>query len=162
MIQNTVRVVQRTTFYVSIVGTLAVLIMMLLTVADVMGRSFFIRPITGTYELSRYLLVVIVLLGIGYAQQTGRHVAVNYFVSKLPPRGRFVFEAMGTVLGLVFFSLVAWRGWEGGWDAVHAKTVSDTLRISTFPFEFLVAVGAFFLCIELLLKLLSLISLKKT
>jgi TRAP-type transport system small permease protein len=160
-IQDAIRIAQRIVFSCCVVGAVAMLFMMFLTVADVIGRSFFTWPITGTYELSRYFLVVIVLLGIAYAQQTGQHVAVDYFVLKLPPRGQFVFEAISTSLGLVFFALVTWQGWEGGWNSVQTQSVSDTLHIPSYPFEFLIAVGAFFLCIELLLKLVTLMSPKK-
>ena len=155
-IKDTVRILQRIVFFLCVIGAVAMFLIMLLTVADVIGRSLFTRPIIGTYEISRYFLVVIVLLGIGYAQQTGQHVAVDYFVSKLPPRGRFVFENMATLLGLAFFALVTWEGWKGGWNSIHSKLVSDTLRIPLYPFEFLIAVGAFCMCIELLLKLVTL------
>jgi TRAP-type C4-dicarboxylate transport system permease small subunit len=160
-IQDTVRILQRAVYYLCIIGAIVMLFMMFLTVADVIGRSFFTWPITGTYELSRYFLVVTVLLGIAYAQQTGQHIAVDYFVSKLPLRGQFIFEAIATFLGLVFFALVTWQGWKGGWNSVQAKMVSDTLHIPSFLFEFLIAVGAFFLCIELFLKLLTLSSSMK-
>ena len=160
-IQGTIKILRRADFYLCIIGGVAMFFIMLLTVADVVGRSFFTWPITGTYELSRYFLVVIVLLGIGYAQQTGQHIAVDYFVSKLSLRGQFFFEATATFLGLVFFALVTWQGWKGGWNSVQAKTVSDTLNIPLYPFEFLIAVGAFFLCIELLLKLVTLRSSMK-
>jgi len=161
-IQNITQIAQRIVFSCCVVGAVAMLFIMFLTVADVIGRSFFTWPITGTYELSRYFLVVTVLLGIAYAQQTGQHVAVDYFVSKLPVRVHFIFEVISTSLGLVFFALVTWQGWEGGWNSVQAKSVSDTLHIPLYPFEFLIAVGAFFLCIELLLKLVTLKKSKKS
>ena len=155
-IQGTIKILRRADFYLCIIGGVAMFFIMLLTVADVIGRSFFTWPITGTYELSRYFLVIIVLLGIGYAQQTEQHIAVDYFVSKLPLRSQFFFEVTANFLGLVFFALVTWQGWKGGWDSVKTKTVSDTLHIPSYPFEFLIAVGSFFLCIELLLKLVTL------
>jgi len=162
MIQDTVRVLHKATFYLCTISAVAMFFTMLLTVGDVVGRSFLTRPITGTYELSRYFLVVMVLLGIAYAQQKGQHIAVDYFISKLSSRGRFVFDVVGTVLGIVFFALVTWQGWLGGWDAVHAKTVSDTLHIPSYPFEFFIAIGSFFLFIELVLKLVTLKIVKKS
>ena len=82
-------------------------------------------------------------------------MAVDYFVSKLPPRGQFIFEYIATALGLVFFALVTWQGWKGGWHSMHSKLVSDTISIPIYPFEFLIAVGAFCMCTELFLKLVS-------
>ena len=161
-IKDIVKILHKIVFFLCVIGAAAMFFVMLLTVADVIGRSFFTRPIIGTYEISRYFLVVIVLLGIGYAQQTGQHVAVDYFVTKLPPRGQFVFENIATLLGLAFFALVTWEGWKGGWNSIHSKLVSDTIHMPLYPFEFLIAVGAFCMCIELLLKLVTLrISMKR-
>ena len=105
--------------------------------------------------------VVMVLLGLGYAQETGQHVAVDYFIGKLPKRGRLGFEVVGTGLGIVFFALVAWQGWKGGLSAIQVRTVSDTLHIPSYPFEFMIAVGSFFLFLELIIKLLTLTVLNK-
>jgi len=154
-VEGTVKMLHKIVFFLCVIGAVAMFFIMLLTVADVIGRSFFTRPIIGTYEISRYFLVVIVLLGIGYAQQTGQHVAVDYFVSKLPPRGQFVFENIATALGFVFFALVAWQGWKGGRHSMHSNLVSDTISIPLYPFEFLVAVGALCMCVELFIKLLT-------
>ncbi|MFH1487948.1 MAG: TRAP transporter small permease [Pseudomonadota bacterium] len=154
-VEDTVKTLHKIVFFLCVIGAVAMFLIMLLTVADVIGRSFFTRPIVGTYEISRYFLAVIVLLGIGYAQQTGQHVAVDYFVSMLPPRGQFAFENLATALGLVFFALVAWQGWKGGWHSLHANLVSDTISMPLYPFEFLIAVGALCMCIELFLKLVT-------
>jgi TRAP-type C4-dicarboxylate transport system permease small subunit len=160
MVRTIKKTLRKVNFYLCVVGAIGMFILMLLTVADVIGRSFFAWPVTGTYELSKYFLVIMVLLGIGYAQEKGLHVAVSYFVSKLPVLGRSVLERITTLIGLIFFSLVTWQGWRGGIEAIHNKTVSDTLHIPSFPFEFLIAAGSFFLCLELLLELLTPQSLK--
>jgi TRAP-type C4-dicarboxylate transport system permease small subunit len=83
------RVLQKMSRGIAFGGMFLLIPMMLLTTADVMGRSFFRRPITGTYELSSYLLAVFILLGIAYTYQVGGHVRVTMFVSKLPDRRAF-------------------------------------------------------------------------
>jgi TRAP-type transport system small permease protein len=152
--------IKKINYGLCIISAIAMFFVMLLTVSDVIGRGFLNQPINGTYELSRYFLAVMTLLAIAYTQQSGQHIAVDYFVNRLSPRRRFVLNIVITVLGLTFFSLVTWQGWEGGWDSIQTKVCSDTLRIPLFPFEFLVAVGAFFLCIELLFELVTMKSVQ--
>jgi len=155
-IQEATRKVQRIVFFCCAAGALAMFLLMLLTTLDVIGRSFFNRPITGTYELSRYALVVMVLLGIGYVQQGNQHIAVDLFVNKLSRSGQFVIELIGTLMGLGFSLLVSWQGWRSGLESMHNKTVSDTLHIPAYPFEFLIGLGATFLSIELIIKVVTL------
>ena len=155
-VQETIKILRRADFYLCIIAGVAMFFIMLLTVADVIGRSFFTWPITGTYELSRYALVVMVLLGIGYVQQGNQHIAVDLFVKKLSRSGQFVTEIIGTLMGLGFSLLVSWQGWRGGLESMHNKTVSDTLHIPAYPFEFLIGLGATFLSIELIIKVVTL------
>ena len=155
-IQGTIKILRRADFYLCIIAGVAMFLIMLLTVADVIGRTFFTWPITGTYELSCYALVVMVLLGIGYVQQGNQHIAVDLFVNKLSRSGQFVIELIGTLMGLGFSLLVSWQGWRGGLESIHNKTVSDTLHIPAYPFEFLIGLGATFLSIELIIKVVTL------
>jgi TRAP-type C4-dicarboxylate transport system permease small subunit len=73
-LRTVTEILRRIVFFCCVAGAVAMLFMMLLTVADVIGRSFFTWPIPGTYELSRYFLVVIVRLGIAHAQQLPPHL----------------------------------------------------------------------------------------
>jgi len=155
MAQSIVRAIHRIVYYVCIIGMACLLIMMLLTTGDVVGRSIFLRPIPGTVEITQFMLSVIVLLGLAYAQQTRQHVRVDLFISKFAPLYRIIIDIIFTLMAFVFIALLAWQGWEGGFTAVELETTSDILKFPTYPFEFLVAIGAFLLAIELLLKVIK-------
>lgn len=133
-------------------GMFLLIPMMLLTTADVIGRSIFRRPITGTYELSSYLLAVFILLGIAYTYQVGGHVRVTMLVSKLPDRVALLVSIITTLLSLFIITVLAWQGWVLGWEE---KTVSEQLRIPELPFRLLVCLAAVFLWFELLFDLLA-------
>ena len=131
-------------------GMFLLIPMMLLTTADVIGRSYFRWPITGTYELSSYLLAVFILLGVAYTYQVGGHVRVTMFVSKLPDRIAIGVSIITTLLSLFIVAVLAWQGWVLGWEE---KTVSEQLRIPELPFRLLVFLAAVSLWIELLIDL---------
>jgi TRAP-type C4-dicarboxylate transport system permease small subunit len=144
--------------YISFVGMAALMAMMLITALDVAGRVFFNKPIPGTFELSDYLLTVSVLLSIGFAQQQNRNVRVDLFLKKMPNLAQTVTEIIWTFLSIALLSLVTWQGIIGGIEAINNTSVSDILRVPSFPFRFLIAVGAFLLALELLIKLILLIA----
>jgi TRAP-type C4-dicarboxylate transport system permease small subunit len=144
------RVLQKMNRGIAFGGMFLLIPMMLLTTADVIGRSYFRRPITGTYELSSYLLAVFILLGVAYTYQVGGHVRVTMFVSKLPDRIAIGVSIITTLLSLFIVAVLAWQGWVLGWEE---KTVSEQLRIPELPFRLLVFLAAVSLWIEILIDL---------
>ena len=121
--------------------------LMIMTAVDVVSRDVFNHPIPGTVELSQYMLAIFILLGFAYTQQVKAHVAVSIIISRLPQNARFILNLITTLMGLFIFFILAWQGLVVG---VEERTVSDMLRIPQYPFRILVAVAAFFVCLELL------------
>ena len=134
--------------WISGVGAVFLIPLMLVTAADVVCRNLFNRPIMGVVESSGYLLAVFILLGLGYTEQVKAHVRVAIMTSRLSPRAQLVLNIMTTLVSLFIFSILAWQGLVVG---VQERTVSDSLRVPQYPFRLLVAVGAFFVCLELLI-----------
>jgi len=143
-------VTQRLTRSLCSVGMFLLIPMMLLTTCDVIGRASWARPITGTVELSSYMLAVFILLGLAYTHQVKGHVRVSFLISRLPPRVQLVLEIITILLSLFIIAILAWQGWT---VAIEERSVSDMLRIPQSPFRLLVAVAAFFLCLELVIDL---------
>lgn len=144
------RAIERAIRLAAAAAAVAVLPLMLLTTADVVGRDFFGRPVPGTYELSEYLLAVAVLLGAAYTQQTGGHVAATFVVGRFGPRAQAVCRALTLTLCLLVVGALAWQGFALGADEIG---VSDQLRIPRAPFKMLVGVGASLLWCQLLFDL---------
>lgn len=148
------RNIQRMTKALSYVGMFLLIPMMLLTSAEVVGRSVWGRPIPGSLELSSYLLAIFILLGIGYTHQMKGHVRVTMFISRLPDKVAAGLDIITTLLSMFIIGILAWQGWVVGWEET---AVSDMLRIPQYPFRLLVSVAAACLWLELLVDLIGLI-----
>jgi TRAP-type C4-dicarboxylate transport system permease small subunit len=146
--------IQRFNLYISMAGMSLIIPLMLLTTGDVIGRGFFRKPIPGTFELSEYLLAVLILLGAAYTQQVKGHVGVDFITSRLSPRLRKICQIITTLLSLFIIAIVVWQGFLQG---MSERTVSEILRIPQYPFRLLVAIGGFLLWLELLIDLIGLI-----
>jgi TRAP-type C4-dicarboxylate transport system permease small subunit len=146
------KTVQMASYGACFIGMFLAIPLMLLTVGDVMGRSFFNKPIPGTFELSEYMLAVIVLLGAAYTQQVKGHVGVDFLTSRYSPRAQAALQAVTTLAGLLIITILVWQGYLEG---IHEKAVSDQLRVPQWPFKLLVAVGGLLLWLELLLDFIS-------
>ncbi|RPJ10637.1 MAG: TRAP transporter small permease, partial [Deltaproteobacteria bacterium] len=98
--------IHRLTFYVSGVGMVFLVPLMLLTTGDVISRGFFNKPIPGTMELSEYILAVFILLGAAYTQQVKGHVGVDFLTPRLSPHIQVACEIITTVLSLFIIGIV--------------------------------------------------------
>ncbi len=132
------------------VGMLFSLPLMFLTVLDVAGRAFLGKPMPGSFELSEYMLSVLILLGAAYTQQVKGHVGVDFLTKRFSPKLQALCGALTTSACLFIVSIVVWQGYV---DAMAETAVSDQLRIPQWPFKMLVAVGGLLLWMEFALDL---------
>jgi hypothetical protein len=66
------------------VASFTIAVIMMLTVADVLMRYLFSRPITGTTELTEFMMVILIL-SVVPAALANRHITVNMCIGVLTP-----------------------------------------------------------------------------
>ncbi len=71
---------KRLSTYLAYIGALSLFAMMCLTVADVAGRYIFSKPILGAYELTEFMVLVLIFSFLAYTQAHKSHVAVDLFI----------------------------------------------------------------------------------
>ena len=151
---NAQKKVQRVTYWVSGVSMFVLIPMMLLSTFDVISRSFFNKPVPGTIELSSFMLVIVIVLGLAYTQQMKGHPTVIIVVSKLPLRISLFVEIIINLLCLGMVSIIVWQGWVVATGNI-GRIVSDVLRIPQFPFRLIVTLGGALLFLEFLVDLVT-------
>jgi TRAP-type C4-dicarboxylate transport system permease small subunit len=132
------------------VAAASVLAMMLLTCADIVLRLFR-RPIPGTYEMVGLLGAVFASFSLAYTSYHRGHIAVDFLVQKLPPRGQTVVEAVNALVGAAFFVLVARQCLIYGSTLKQFGEISMTLQMPLHPFVYGIAAGCGLLAAVLLL-----------
>jgi TRAP-type C4-dicarboxylate transport system permease small subunit len=140
----------------AIIAACVLAIMTLLTAADVSGRYFFNRPITGTWELIGLFLVCAGTFGIAYCQIRKRHVRVTFLYERLPRRLRLISDGLAYLIGLTAFSLVCWRSglMTRTYILLGDKGTSFDLDIRLWPFWLLLTIGTGMLSLVLLRDLI--------
>lgn len=140
----------------SCLGIAALFVMMVITIADVVGRYLFNSPILGVYELTEFLILILVFSFIGYTQAEKSHVSVDFLVNRLPRGPRLVIELLNHTACLGLMGLIAWMGFE---KALELKAVGETslnLAIPDYPFVFFLALGCVVTCLEYVRNLIRL------
>ncbi len=140
----------------SIVASIALGVMMLVTVIDVIGRYFFNKPITGTPELVGLLLVCAGTWGWGYCQMEKGHVSVTVLTERLPPRAQVGLRIFAYLIGLAGFSLICWRILLRtiNYISIPRGGITDILKLPYWPFMLALTISSGLLALIILIDLL--------
>ena len=136
--------------------SMAVLLsLMFMTVGDVVGRYLVgiipgLGPVPGSFELTEFMLAVIVLTAIGHTQMKDEHISIDLIVEKFPPKVRAIIDTATNFLGLAMFALVTWRTIRYAQLLYESHDVSGVLRLPVYPFLVVAAIGTFMFSLAML------------
>ncbi|MFH1152938.1 MAG: TRAP transporter small permease [Pseudomonadota bacterium] len=135
-------------YALSRLGCVALFAMMSLTVVDVVGRYVFNSPILGTFEVTSFLVSIMVYSFLGYAQSKKSHVTVDILVNTFPRKAQSVVDLVNHTAGLFLMTLITWKGFEKAIESMKAGDSPMNLPIPIHPFIFFLAFGCGIMCIE--------------
>jgi TRAP-type transport system small permease protein len=124
------------------IATTGLALLMFLVAADVIGRYIFNYPIPGGYELTEYLMAVIIPLSVAFCAEQKAHVGVDMVVEKLSKRTRARVEAVTLLFTLVLCAVLAWECCVAVPESYASGLVSSVLHIPAYPMVIAVAIGA--------------------
>lgn len=134
-------------------------VIILLVVANVVGRYFFRKPVLGHVELVQLLSVALVFFILAYTEYKGGHIKVDLVVRLLSRRIRAILGAITGILTLAFAVLMCWRGITlATANITPIYTRSEALSIPIAPFMFCLALGSFLFSLELIISFFGYIS----
>ncbi len=119
---------------------------------DVMGRSFFGKPIPGAPELVKSLLPAIVFLSLAYTLRMKRHVRVEILLHRLPRQAREVFDLLANLSGFAIFCVVTYASWAPAWSGWLSREYEGVqLKIPVYPVRFIILIGAGLFALQFLI-----------
>ena len=121
------------------IGAFCLVVMMLLTCADVVGR-FFGHPIFGSVEIVGFMAALSVAMALPYTHQARGHIGVEIVFRLLSERTRKLIELVTNTLALLLFAVVTWR------MALYARTMKGAGEVSMnleIPVYLIIALVAF-------------------
>ncbi|MBN1847550.1 MAG: TRAP transporter small permease [Deltaproteobacteria bacterium] len=145
----------------SYIGAVALFLMMSITTVDVVGRYLFNAPILGVYEMTEYLVLLLIFSFLAVTQSSKSHITVDIVASFLPRKFQIYMEMFTHLLCFLLMCLIAWMGFEKALDLMATKDTPPNLGIPMYPFAFFLVLGCILMCIEYLRDLLQLIIQRK-
>jgi len=112
--------------------------------ADIIGRGAFNAPVQGVREIVANSIVIIVFLQAGYAIRSRSMLSAEFVIDRFPLWARRAALAFGYLLGVAFFALVIWGGWQLAIDSwVGGEFEGEgALRVPSWPTRFMILFGS--------------------
>ena len=153
----------KTDKFITNISAVTIFIMMMWIVIDVVLRSIFHAPISGTIEVTgEYLLLIIVYLSISNTYKEGGHVSVELFQNKFPKGLKKVIKLFTNSLAIIVFTLLGIANFKKG--LIYFSTNIRTTSLLNYPLApalMIITIGVFLLVINLILESVAILRGKK-
>jgi TRAP-type C4-dicarboxylate transport system permease small subunit len=149
-----IRIASTMSKWMTSIAKVVLTFMILLTVADVILRSFR-RPIVGTYELVGFAGAVVMGFSIPFTSWVKGHIFVDLLILKLPQKVTKIVDVLTRCLGMGLFLILGWNLIGLGAVLHKAGEVSSTLEIPFYPLVYGLGICCFIECLVLLCDILK-------
>ena len=152
------KIVNLVTRWLNWMAAAALIVVMVIVCANVIGRGFFETPVKGTVDIVGLLGAIVIAWAIAYTQVVKGHIRVDILVQRLPHRIQYIVDSVIDLIGLALFALISWQ------TIIFAKAIfetgelSEVLKIPITPFASVVAIGCIALTLVLLIDLIKSVS----
>jgi TRAP-type C4-dicarboxylate transport system permease small subunit len=140
----------------ALIGGIFTGIMTVIVGYAVVGRYILNRPIGWSEEIAMYLMVWAVFLGAAYTLKEDAHIGVDVLVERLRPGLRKDFRIFHYSVGIVFFSILLYKGIQMVALSIKMNALSMAIDFPLYIAHLSVPVGSVILILQCLNKLLEL------
>lgn len=137
------------------ISSILLFFLMFLTTADVIGRYFFNKPITGTYELTGLIVAIMIFFSLGSAQIKRDHIEIDFLTNKMPLKMQQILFVISSFVLTVLLLLTTWQLYEYTMRIWAGNETSGDLGLPLYIFSILAMVGAFCFMLTYLLDTLK-------
>jgi len=145
-----VRIIDRLTDIVAVLGAAGVILLVLNIVVDVVGRLAFHAPFPGTVEHTTYWwMPMLALLAFALTEKRQEHIKVTILLDALPPRMRQIVEGVFGLLATALIVALAYYSWE---DAMKSydflEETASSPPVAVWPFRFVAVIAMAMLALQ--------------
>lgn len=118
--------------FLAVCAGIILILMALMSLASIVGRTLFGKPILGDYELVQMMSAIAISMALPFCQLTRGHIIVDFFTSSLPRSVSRCFDVVASLLlsGVAF--VFSWRIGLGLLDLYRNGEASMLLNIPTW------------------------------
>ncbi|MBI5445920.1 MAG: TRAP transporter small permease [Deltaproteobacteria bacterium] len=143
------------------ISGIILLCVIVLTIGDIVGRSFG-TPIVGTFELVSAAGGLVIAFALPMSSKEKKHVIIDLLLERVSHSCKTVLHAVSRVIAIALLLALSWAFVQMGKDIRVSGEVSSILQFPLHPLVW--AMGGAFLgeCLVVLDELLSLVRSRET
>ncbi len=129
--------------------------MMLLTCIDVIGRYLFEKPVTGSVELTEFLLGALIFSTMPLVTWRKEHISVDLTDSIIPRKVKNIRDMGFDAVVSVCLAVIGFKVWELGDRALMYGEMTEYLEIPTYYFVYFLAISCWLTAITSLVLVIT-------
>ena len=136
----------------ALLAAISIFVLMLLGIAQVLGRQLFSMPISGYIDLVELSMATFAFMAVAYCQRLSGHVRMDLFVRMAQGRARWLMEFFSTVLPLLLIGVLIYYSWDHFMRAYTSGDSTIDMEYPVWPSKLLVPLSFGLLFLRLLLQ----------
>ena len=140
----------------NVIAYIALTFIMLLTVSDVILRSFK-HPIIGTFEIVGMVGAVVIGFGMPLTSWLRGLIYVDFVIQKFPRWGRNFMNILTRVICIVIFIVIGYNLFIYATDLLISGEVTPTRQIPFYPVVYGLGIACFVQCLVLIADIIKVI-----
>lgn len=140
-------------------AALCIFALMLLGVAQVLGRKLLNLPVSGYIDIVEFVMAVFAFMGAAYCQRLGAHVRMEILLQNLKGRPLWILEALATVVALGVIGVIIVYAWDHFVRAYEFGDSTIDIELPLWPSKLIVPTALAILWLRLLLQLAAFVRL---
>ena len=147
------RAVRKVSYIFLLIACFVILAMMGLTVADVIGRYFFMHPLTGSQDVSEILMILLVYAAMSYMIRDRAYIRADLISGKLSKKTMAILN--GCCMIVVLWVAVLWcvQTAIDFFTTINTAVVTTTILIPIPPFFAFIAIMLLVTSLEIVLDI---------
>ena len=139
----------------ALAGGFVILALMLIAVAQILGRKLLNLPVPGFIDWVEQAMAVFAFLGVAYCHRLGGHIRMDILVSQLKGRALWFAEFTSTLVIFLLILVLTWGSWLHFMRAYSLGDSSIDIALPLWPAKLLVPVAFGVLALRLVVHLIS-------
>ena len=137
----------------TLAGGITVFALMLLAVAQILGRKLFNLPVTGFIDWVEQAMAIFAFLGIAYCQRLGGHIRMDIVIGSLKGRALWLAEFLSTLVMMVITLVILYGAYGHFHRALELGDSSIDISLPLWPAKLMVPLALSILALRLAIHL---------
>jgi TRAP-type C4-dicarboxylate transport system permease small subunit len=151
-------IMDRIAWGMSVIGALVLLLMLVVTIADVVADKLLKLPFPGSTELVMSIMPISVCAFLLSLQIKKRHIVIDIMVNMLGPKARVFLQLLTPPCGIFLFGLLTWLSVP---LAIHSIRIGEhtggNVGVPMYPAKVMIPIATGLVTVQLIIELVRIL-----